>query len=105
MTKAWNIEPIGKRKGMVMTAQNIRPNVELAHQFADAMQRAGISPAEGCFTLAITYAVWLDACDEACPEHCDAMLDLAKRTARDTFTRLRRLRTIKQQLTDEALES
>jgi hypothetical protein len=88
---------------MVMAAKNVRPNVALAHKFADAMQCAGISPAEGCFILAVTYGIWLDGCDEANVEHCDAMIELAKRIARGTFTRLRMLREMDAQLIDEAL--
>jgi hypothetical protein len=90
---------------MVMAAENIEPNLALAHKFAAAMQRAGISAAEGCLVLALTYGIWLDAQDGADVELCDAMLELAKRTAGGTFTRLRTIRALEQQLIDEALAS
>jgi hypothetical protein len=74
-----------------MAPENIRRNVALAHGFADEMQRAEVSPAEGCFILAMTYGIWLDACDEADVERCDAML--------------RMLHEAYAQLADEALRS
>jgi hypothetical protein len=88
-----------------MAADTTSDGVDLAHHFAQTMQRAGLSGSDGCATLALTYGIWLDACDEAGIELCDAMLDLGKQTAREAFTRLRTLRALKQQLTDEALGS
>lgn len=88
---------------MVMAADKPSDGVDLAHTFAQTMQRAGVSGWDGCATLALAYGIWLDGCDEANIELCDAMLDLGKQTAREAFTRLRWLRALKQQLTDEAL--
>jgi hypothetical protein len=103
MMKAWTIERLSQRTGMVMAAENIGPNLALAHKFADEMQRARISAAEGCFILAVTYGIWLDGCAEANADHCDAMIELIKQTARGTFTGLRMLRELDAQLIDEAL--
>jgi hypothetical protein len=88
-----------------MAADKTSDGVDLAHAFAQTMQRAGVSGPDGCATLALAYGIWLDACDEASIELCDVMLDMGKQTAREAFTRLRRLRAMKQQLTDEALAS
>jgi hypothetical protein len=85
-----------------MTVETVKHSLRIARSFCQALLDAGLSPADGCATLALTYAVWIEAHPEGSPELCRVMMECGQSTSERAFDLLREMRKTTDEMLAEA---